>query len=426
MSQKLPGKGREFVLGVDLDGVVADFYAGIRPVAAEWLGVPVESLEKMVSYGLGEWGLATDHDYKEFKELQRFAVTQKDFFRKLRPIDGAAATLRKLAHRHGLRIRIITHRLMTHYTHQLAAGQTTEWLDSFGIPYWDLCFMKDKVAVEADLYIEDAPPNIVALREADKDVIVYANSTNRGMGPQRADTWKEVEALVLKKYAEWKKCGEETGSTSYNEDMDVKEELLVSDFQQCFEQMRHYDDGFRETVGFGFGGVLAVVAAYAALVGTYGLKPVVLVALGLLTLLGSLMGTLLVMWLARNRVYYAFVCRYVNEIRCAYTAGSPGGVQNKAGMYTDVSLPPILNPWSTQTLQVYFLSLCTALLFAGSLGTFLVEPAIAAGGRPEVPLTAVVLAFLLFAALEIGGVLAYWAQKDKQRKAEKAVWPSKS
>ncbi len=27
-----------FIFGVDLDGVCADFYEGIRPMAAEWLG----------------------------------------------------------------------------------------------------------------------------------------------------------------------------------------------------------------------------------------------------------------------------------------------------------------------------------------------------------------------------------------------------
>ena len=34
----------KFVLGVDLDGVVADFYTGLRVIAAEWLDVPIETL----------------------------------------------------------------------------------------------------------------------------------------------------------------------------------------------------------------------------------------------------------------------------------------------------------------------------------------------------------------------------------------------
>ena len=46
-----------FVLGVDLDGVVADFEAGLRPVAAEWLGVEPEDLARELSYGFPEWNL---------------------------------------------------------------------------------------------------------------------------------------------------------------------------------------------------------------------------------------------------------------------------------------------------------------------------------------------------------------------------------
>jgi hypothetical protein len=33
-----------FVLGVDLDGVVADFYGGLRLVASEWLETPLDSV----------------------------------------------------------------------------------------------------------------------------------------------------------------------------------------------------------------------------------------------------------------------------------------------------------------------------------------------------------------------------------------------
>jgi hypothetical protein len=48
---------REFVLGVDLDGVVADFKRGLKPIAAEWLGVKEESLTDEISYGFPEWNL---------------------------------------------------------------------------------------------------------------------------------------------------------------------------------------------------------------------------------------------------------------------------------------------------------------------------------------------------------------------------------
>jgi len=151
---------RQFVLGVDLDGVVADFYAGLRPIAAEWLGVAADTLPLEVSYGLGELGLDALGGYED---LHRFAVTQRELFRKLTPMPDAPAALRRIS-QNDVRIRIITHRLYVKYFHEEAVRQTTAWLEHHGIPYWDLCFMKDKAAVGADLYVEDSPANVEALR----------------------------------------------------------------------------------------------------------------------------------------------------------------------------------------------------------------------------------------------------------------------
>jgi 5'(3')-deoxyribonucleotidase len=188
-----------FVLGVDLDGVVANFYAGIRPIAAEWLGVPVESLTPTPGYGLEEWNLGTVGTYED---LHRFAVTQRNLFRELAPIAGSAAALRRLSRRE-IRIRIITHRLYIAHFHEEAVSQTVAWLEHHGVPYWDLCFMKDKAAVGADLYIEDSPANVLGLRADGHPTIVFANSTNGGLGEPRADTWADVEHLVLDEHARW-------------------------------------------------------------------------------------------------------------------------------------------------------------------------------------------------------------------------------
>jgi 5'(3')-deoxyribonucleotidase len=72
------------------------------------------------------------------------------------------------------------------------SSPSTEWLESHGIPYWDLCFMKDKAAVGADLYIEDAPKNVEQLRVDGHNTIVFANSTNVGLAAPRAKSWTEV------------------------------------------------------------------------------------------------------------------------------------------------------------------------------------------------------------------------------------------
>ena len=146
--------GSPFVLGVDLDGTCADFYAGLRPIAAEWLGVPETSLGSEVSWDLPEWGVAQAPG--GYPKLHQFAVLQRDLFRVLKPMPGAPQVLRRLSDM-GVRIRIITHRLLIKNFHRVAVQQTVDWLDGHDIPYWDLCFLADKSAVGADLYVEDSP-----------------------------------------------------------------------------------------------------------------------------------------------------------------------------------------------------------------------------------------------------------------------------
>jgi len=185
---------REFVLGVDLDGVCADFYGGLRPIAAEWLEVDPASLPEEVSWGLEEWGVPQAPG--GYEDLHRFAVTQHDLFARLCPLPGCPLALRRLS-KAGIRIRIITHRLVIKYFHNRAVEQTVAWLDRHGIPYWDLCFLRDKDAVGADLYLEDSPANVQALRQRGCEVIVFSNSTNRDCAPPVARTWEEAYAQVL-------------------------------------------------------------------------------------------------------------------------------------------------------------------------------------------------------------------------------------
>jgi 5'(3')-deoxyribonucleotidase len=195
----MPLEADEFVFGVDLDGVVADFIQGLKPIAAEWLGVPVASLTDDVSYGFKEWNIGNEDAYND---LHRFALKERDLFANLPLIEGAASALRRLSAR-GVRIRIITHRLYIPWFHRQAVVQTLEWLEAHGIPYWDLCFMAAKSSVDADVYVEDSPKNIGSLRAAGKQVIVFQNSTNRDIAAPRASTWQQVESWVLDHHSGW-------------------------------------------------------------------------------------------------------------------------------------------------------------------------------------------------------------------------------
>lgn len=190
-----------FVLALDLDGTCADFYSRMREIAAEWTDTDLESLPKEADWGLERWGIG-EANYLPF---HRFAVTQRALFETMSPIKGAPQALRRLS-REGIRIRVVTHRLVVPHFHEVAVAQTVRWLDDHGIPYWDLCFLRHKGAVEADLYVEDSPQNITDLLAAGKEVIVFSNSTNVHLetnSATRCADWAEAEATIRTRYYEW-------------------------------------------------------------------------------------------------------------------------------------------------------------------------------------------------------------------------------
>src|SRR5918999_2471383 len=103
MAEAILRANDRFVLGVDLDGVVANFYEGFRIIVAEWFGVSHDSLTTEPTYGLSEWGITSEQQYED---IHRFGVTQRNLFGQLSPVRGAPATLRRLSDR-DVRIRII-------------------------------------------------------------------------------------------------------------------------------------------------------------------------------------------------------------------------------------------------------------------------------------------------------------------------------
>jgi 5'(3')-deoxyribonucleotidase len=181
-----------FVLGVDLDGVLGDYLSEIRRIAAEWSGDNL--LTPIVDYEFKKWGI--DNWPGGYPALHKFAVTQRNMFSDMDPMMGAPQVLRELSAA-DVRIRIITSRLCIKYYHKEAVTQTVEWLENHGIPYWDLCFIKDKTAVVADLYIDDSEKNIIQLRDAGRNTLVFSNSTNANAPGPRVTNWYEVKDYVM-------------------------------------------------------------------------------------------------------------------------------------------------------------------------------------------------------------------------------------
>jgi len=192
----------KFVLGLDLDGCVADFVTEMRKIYAEWMGIPLLSLTATPTYGFPEWGLNNLEDYKR---LHRYAVTQRELFLTMPPIAGAIPSLRRLS-AEGIHIRIATHRLFISYFHEAAGSQTIRWLEKHGIPYWDLCLIKDKSAVDADLFVEDNPENIEALNRKKVPVVCMSNAMNEGLAlpAVRVDSWDQAEVAIRAAYYSWR------------------------------------------------------------------------------------------------------------------------------------------------------------------------------------------------------------------------------
>ncbi|HEX8803648.1 MAG TPA: hypothetical protein VF743_05630, partial [Acidimicrobiales bacterium] len=180
-----------FILGVDLDGVCADYTGALRAIVAADTGVDVEALPLERSWDFREWGLTA----ADFERIHRAAVLDHRVFRTMPAIPGAAEALWRLSDA-GVWIRIITHRLYVNWGHAVAVADTVDWLDGAGIPYRDLCFLGAKPQVEADCYVEDAPHNVEALRAGGAHVVVFDQPYNRGVAGPRAATWDQVEDLV--------------------------------------------------------------------------------------------------------------------------------------------------------------------------------------------------------------------------------------
>ena len=141
-------------------------------------------------------------DDAEFERLHRLGVVEHRMLRTAPAMPGAADVLWRLSDE-GVWIRIITHRLYSNWGHAIAAGDTAEWLDRERIPYRDLCFVGGKTAVDADLYIEDAPHNVEALRGEGKTVIVFDQPYNRNLPEPRVTSWAEAEDVIHELLAEF-------------------------------------------------------------------------------------------------------------------------------------------------------------------------------------------------------------------------------
>ena len=191
---------RPFVLGVDLDGVVADYDGAMRDNVSRFKGIDRSTIPVTKAWSLVESGWPLESE-AEFLEMHRRSVTEKRMFATMDAIPGASDALRALSDA-GIRIRIVTFRLVVNFAHQIAIADTASFLDLNRIPYRDLCFLKDKSALsDMDLLIDDSPSNIDAVRTrlGGDAAMVFDQPYNQHIDGLRAKNWDDVVAEVSRR-----------------------------------------------------------------------------------------------------------------------------------------------------------------------------------------------------------------------------------
>jgi 5'(3')-deoxyribonucleotidase len=178
-------------LGIDLDGVVADFNVGWMERYNREFGTQLHHSQVVMWDGLQSLTHFASMD--DFWEWARSGP--KSIFRDLPIFAGAREVMERLAGEH--RIVIVSSKF------DWAIPDTLAWLSDHRIPAREIHFVWDKTGVPCDVYLEDAPHNLQALVERRRESLVcrMVRPWNSPLdGARDVADWAEFEDAV----AEWR------------------------------------------------------------------------------------------------------------------------------------------------------------------------------------------------------------------------------
>lgn len=147
----------------------------------------------------------------------------------------------------------------------------------------------------------------------------------------------------------------------------IPNEFILSEYQQCFEHMRHYESIAQDLLKFSFTYYSAIITLslgiyqfYYNKLNTYNPS---LLFIAVLLILSFIVGNLIILLLARNRKYFIDVAHQVNSIRSYFIKDK---VVFENVLPTDVTYPKLVNLRSSQFLIFdVFLAINTVILFFG-------------------------------------------------------------
>ena len=177
-------------LGIDLDGVVADFNEG-------WVVRYNRDFDASVTVDeIVEWnapvGLTHFRDMAEFWRWARTCGEGKSIFRPLHPYPGAIDALHEFA-ADGHQVVILTTKP------DFAIHDTYEWLAEHRIPTTEVHILEDKSVVDCDLYVDDADHNLRSFLASHPDSTVcrFVRPWNQPLpGAVDVTGWGDVRTVL--------------------------------------------------------------------------------------------------------------------------------------------------------------------------------------------------------------------------------------
>jgi len=139
-------------------------------------------------------------------------------------------------------------------------------------------------------------------------------------------------------------------------------DLLIEDYNNCFEQMRYYDNQINEYIKFIITFYVAVFGTIATLFGIDGINKISIIPyikMGLIIL--GLLGTIFLLIIIKNRVYFVLMARYINCIRGDVFKDLK--ILNSVSIYTDKNKPEYWDSYSSQILLAHVCILFNCISF---------------------------------------------------------------
>ncbi len=96
----------------------------------------------------------------------------------------------------GHRVTVATKRFSRPQHRGIVAGDSLNWLWDHNVSFDNFALVQDKDVVDGDIFVDDAPSNILALRAAGKRAIIFDQPWNRSLKGERVFNLGQFVDLV--------------------------------------------------------------------------------------------------------------------------------------------------------------------------------------------------------------------------------------